>query len=123
MNKTWILRNNQIRDICASWISSIQVENPYGDHEIIQVTAKPYKKTRSLEQNDKFHAWCGSIAEKSGHTKEEIKYIIVEAVFGNEWYENFQGEPRARIRQTSSMTVAEMSELIERATQIGIELV
>lgn len=122
MNKTWILRNNQIRDICASWISSIECDNAHGDEQTIQVTAKPYKKTRSLEQNDKFHAWCGSIAEKTGHTKEEIKYIIVEQVFGSEDYVNLQGEPRSRLKQTSSMTVAEMSELIERATQIGIEL-
>ena len=118
-NKTWILRNDQIRDICVSWLSSIQCN----DHDNpLQVTVKPYKKRRSLEQNDKFHAWCGSIADKTGHTKEEIKYIIVEQVFGTEEYINLQGEPRSRLKQTASMTVPEMSELIERATQLGIEL-
>ena len=52
----------------------------------------------------------------------EIKDIILEQVFGSEDYLNFQGKVRSRLRQTSGMTVQEMSELIERATQLGIEL-
>tara|TARA_R100001480_G_scaffold127438_1_gene125201 strand:- start:203 stop:592 length:390 start_codon:yes stop_codon:yes gene_type:complete len=119
MNKRWILRNNNIRNLCVSWLSAIEL----GDYNnLIEVVAKPYKKNRSLEQNDMFHAWCGSIADKTGHTKEEIKNILIETVFGTEEYINLQGDQRTRIRQTSSMTLGEMSELIERSTQIGIEL-
>lgn len=119
MNKRWILRNNTIRNLCVSWLSAIEL----GDYNnLIEVVVKPYKKNRSLEQNDMFHAWCGSIAEKTGHTKMEIKDIILEQVFGSEDYLNFQGKVRSRLRQTSGMTVQEMSELIERATQLGIEL-
>ena len=119
MNKRWILRNDTIRNLCVSWLSAIEL----GDYNnLIEVVAKPYKKNRSLEQNDMFHAWCGSIADKTGHTKEEIKNILIETVFGTEEYINLQGDQRTRIRQTSSMTIGEMSELIERSTQIGIEL-
>ena len=119
MNKRWILRNNNIRNLCVSWLSAIEL----GDYNnLIEVVVKPYKKNRSLEQNDMFHAWCGSIADKTGHTKEEIKNILIETVFGTEEYINLQGDQRTRIRQTSSMTLGEMSELIERSTQIGIEL-
>jgi hypothetical protein len=117
MKKRWILRSFPIRNECARQILAIDVEDG-----ILEVTVKPYKKNRSLEQNDMFHAWCGSIAEKTGHTKEEIKEIVVEYVFGTEEYLNLQGEQRSRVRQTSGMSVGEMSELIERATQIGIEL-
>ncbi len=119
MNKRWILRNNNIKNLCVSWLSAIEL----GDYNnLIEVVVKPYKKNRSLEQNDMFHAWCGSIAEKTGHTKMEIKDIILEQVYGTEDYLNFKGEVRSRLRQTSGMTVQEMSELIERATQLGIEL-
>ena len=119
MNKRWILRNDTIRNLCVSWLSAIEL----GDYNnLIEVVVKPYKKNRSLEQNDMFHAWCGSIAEKTGHTKMEIKDIILEQVFGSEGYPNLQGEVRSRLRQTSGMSVQEMSELIERATQLGIEL-
>lgn len=118
MNKRWILRNDTIRNLCVSWLSAIELS----DDHLIEVVVKPYKKNRSLEQNDMFHAWCGSIADKTGHTKEEIKNILIETVFGTEEYINLQGDQRTRIRQTSSMTIGEMSELIERSTQIGIEL-
>ena len=118
MNKRWILRSDNIRNLCVSWLSEIELRE---DH-LIEVVVKPYKKNRSLEQNDMFHAWCGSIADKTGHSKEEIKNILIETVFGTEEYINLQGDQRTRIRQTSSMTLGEMSELIERSTQIGIEL-
>jgi hypothetical protein len=118
MNKRWILRSDNIRNLCVGWLQAIVLQ----DENLIEVTAKPYKKNRSLEQNDMFHAWCGSIADKTGHTKEEIKNILIETVFGTEEYINLQGDQRTRIRQTSSMTIGEMSELIERSTQIGIEL-
>ena len=118
MNKRWILRSDNIRNLCVSWLSEIELRE---DH-LIEVVVKPYKKNRSLEQNDMFHAWCGSIADKTGHSKEEIKNILIETVFGTEEYVNLQGNQRTRIRQTSSMTIVEMSELIERSTQIGIEL-
>ena len=118
MNKRWILRSDNIRNLCVGWLQAIVLQ----DEHLIEVTVKPYKKNRSLEQNDMFHAWCGSIADKTGHTKEEIKNILIETVFGTEEYVNLQGNQRTRIRQTSSMTIGEMSELIERSTQIGIEL-
>ena len=119
MNKRWILRTPTISHLCVDWIKSIELRP---DAQILEVVVKPYKKNRSLEQNDMFHSWCGSIAEKTGHTKMEIKDIILEQVFGSEDYLNLQGEVRSRLRQTSGMTVQEMSELIERATQLGIEL-
>ena len=117
MRKRWILRSFEIRNECCRQIRAINV-----DAAVWEVIVKPYKKNRSLEQNDMFHAWCGSIADKTGHTKEEIKNILIETVFGTEEYINLQGDQRTRIRQTSSMTLGEMSELIERSTQIGIEL-
>ena len=118
MNKRWILRSDNIRNLCVGWLQAIVLQ----DENLIEVIVRPYKKNRSLEQNDMFHAWCGSIADKTGHTKEEIKNILIETVFGTEEYINLQGDQRTRIRQTSSMTTGEMSELIERSTQIGIEL-
>jgi len=118
MNKRWILRSDNIRNLCVGWLQAIVLQ----DENLIEVIVRPYKKNRSLEQNDMFHAWCGSIADKTGHSKEEIKNILIETVFGTEEYINLQGDQRTRIRQTSSMTIGEMSELIERSTQIGIEL-
>ena len=118
MTNRWILRNNRVRDFCAGAIKDMKID----EDQLLEVIMRPYNKNRSLEQNDMFHAWCGTIAEQTGHSKGEIKDILVESVFGTEEYSNFQGETRSRLRATSEMGVKEMSELIERATQIGIEL-
>ena len=117
-NKRWILRDDGIRDLCLSWVSAIELDkdNP------LEVLVKPYKKNRSLEQNDMFHAWCGTIADKTGHSKQEIKQIMVESTFGTEEFLNLQGRTRTRLKETSGKTVGEMSELLERTIQIGIEL-
>jgi uncharacterized protein YunC (DUF1805 family) len=126
MNKRWILRNERIRDMCVSWIGALDVATMAKDFHAgkdpLEVTVRPYKKNRSREQNDMFHAWCGTIAYQTGHTKGEIKDILIESVFGTEDYVNLQGENRSRLRSTADMSTMEMSELIERATQIGIEL-
>ena len=117
-NKRWILRDDTIRELCLSWLGAIELdkENP------LEVLVKPYKKNRSLEQNEMFHAWCGTIADKTGHSKQEIKQIMVESTFGTEEFLNLQGRTRTRLKETSGMTVGEMSELLERTIQIGIEL-
>jgi hypothetical protein len=121
-NKRWILRNDDIRDICVSWLQAIEInEDGVGENKL-EVVVKPYKKNRSLEQNDMFHAWCGTIADKTGHSKQEIKQIMVETTFGTEEFLNLKGLVRTRLKETSGMKVGEMSELLERTIQIGIEL-
>lgn len=117
MMKRWILRNNRIKDFCSGYIKDQKI----GD-DLLEVILRPYNKNRSLEQNDMFHAWCGTIADQTGHSKGEIKDIIIESVFGTEDFLNLKGEKRSRLRSTSDMNVSEMSELIERAVQLGIEL-
>ena len=89
---------------------------------MLRMNSMIFNENRSLEQNDMFHAWCGTISDKTGHSKAEIKDILVETVFGTEEYLNLQGEKRSRLRQTSSLNKSEMSELIERSVRIGIEL-
>ena len=120
MNKRWVIRSQPILDRCLAEIYGIdwQVEERY----LLEVIVRVHKKNRSLEQNDMFHAWCGTIADKTGHSKGEVKDILLESVFGSEEYLNLQGEKRSRLRSSSDLSRSEMSELIERTTQLGIEL-
>jgi hypothetical protein len=121
-NKRWILRSDDIRDICVSWLQGIEIDEDGLASNKLEVVVKPYKRNRSLEQNDMFHAWCGTIADKTGHSKQEIKQIMVETTFGTEEFLNLKGVVRTRLKETSGMKVGEMSELLERTIQIGIEL-
>ena len=104
MKKKWILRDHRVQDLCVDYIDSIDTR----PDDLIEVIVRPYKKNRSLEQNDMFHAWCGTIAEQTGHSKGEIKDILIESVFGTEEYLNLQGEKRSRLRATSDMNVGEI---------------
>ena len=122
MKRRWILRNARVRDLACSILGELKLQDEPNDEPILELILRPYKENRSLEQNDMFHAWCGSIAEKTGHSKAEIKDILLETVFGTEEYLNLKKEKRTRLRQTSGLTKNEMSELIERSVQIGIEL-
>ena len=121
MNKRWVLRSNIQLDRCLEYISTLYLDDP-NTRVPLEVIVRPYKKNRSLEQNDMFHAWCGTIADKTGHSKGEVKDILLESVFGSEEYLNLQGEKRSRLRSSSDLSRSEMSELIERTTQLGIEL-
>ena len=122
MKRRWILRNARVRDLACSILGELNLQDEPNDEPVLELILRPYKENRSLEQNDMFHAWCGSIAEKTGHSKAEIKDILLETTFGSEEYLNLKKEKRTRLRQTSGLTKNEMSELIERSVQIGIEL-
>ncbi len=120
--RRWILRSTRVRDLACGILGELQLQDEPNDEPVLELILRPFKESRSLEQNDMFHAWCGSIAEKTGHSKAEIKDILLETVFGTEEYLNLKGEKRNGLRQTSSLNKNEMSELIERSVQIGIEL-
>tara|TARA_Y100001951_G_C11250109_1_gene245813 strand:- start:13 stop:399 length:387 start_codon:yes stop_codon:yes gene_type:complete len=118
MRQRFILRGDKVKTRCINWITDFKLnENP-----VIEIIIRPYKKSRSQEQNDTFHMWCGSIAEHTGHLKEEIKEYLVESAFGLEEYTNIKGETRNRVRQTSSMSVGEMSHLLEVAMRLAREI-
>ena len=118
MKKRWILRTYKVRNLCVRALSELDCEKM----DTLEVVLRPYKRNRSLEQNDMFHAWCGEIAKPTGHSKGEVKEILVESVFGTHEYLNFKGEVRSRVKATSDMNTTEMAELIERTVQIGTEM-
>tara|TARA_R100001530_G_C4217225_1_gene128987 strand:- start:63 stop:452 length:390 start_codon:yes stop_codon:yes gene_type:complete len=118
MKKRWVIRSEEVREKCLKNLSEVVIDKD----KYMEIILRPYNKNRSLEQNDMFHGWCGAIADTTGHTKEEIKEILVETVFGVEEYLNLNGEVRGRVRSTSDLNVNEMSDLIERTIQVGAEL-
>ena len=122
MKRRWILRSTRVRDLACGILSELKLQEEPNGEPVLELILRPFKESRSLEQNDMFHAWCGSIAEKTGHSKAEIKDILLETVFGTEEYLNLNGDKRTSLRQTSGLNKNEMSELIERSVQIGIEL-
>ena len=115
--ETYVLKKRayQIRWRCIEKIESLDLEEgiPY------EVVIRPYKYSRSVEQNNLLHSWIREIASETGHTVEEIKDHICSEFLGSKDYVGLDGEPRSRVIGTSELSVEEMSALIERVTELG----
>ena len=113
----YILKNRafQVRWRVIEQIEALDLEGdtPY------EVIVRPYKSSRSVEQNNLLHSWIREIARETGHTVEEIKDHICSEFLGSKDYVGLDGEPRSRVIGTSELSVEEMSALIERVTALG----
>ena len=108
-------RAYQVRWRVIEHIETIDLEGdtPY------EVIVRPYKSSRSVEQNNLLHSWIREIGNETGHTVEEIKDHICAEFLGTKDYVGLDGKPRSRLMTTSELNVEEMSALIERVTELG----
>ena len=113
----YLLKNRayQVRWRVIEHIETLDLEGdtPY------EVIVRPYKSSRSVEQNNLLHSWIREIANETGHTVEEIKDHICAEFLGTKDYVGLDGKPRSRLMTTSELNVEEMSALIERVTELG----
>jgi hypothetical protein len=114
----YVLRTYQIRWRCIEAINALDLESET-DYEVI---VRPYKSSRSMEQNNLLHSWLREIAEETGHTVEEIKDYVCSEYLGSREYLGINGTPKRRLVSTSELSVEEMSALIERVAQLGAEV-
>ena len=117
---TYILRHGafKVRWRVVEHINSLDLEGdtPY------EVIVRPYKSSRSIEQNNLLHSWLRGISEETGHTVEEIKDYVCSEYLGSREYIGINGTPKRRLVTTSELSVEEMSALIERVAQLGTEV-
>ena len=117
---TYILRHGafKVRWRVVEHINSLDLEGdtPY------EVIVRPYKSSRSIEQNNLLHSWLRGISEETGHTVEEIKDYVCSEYLGSREYLGLNGTPKRRLVSTSELSVEEMSALIERVAQLGAEV-
>ena len=108
----------KVRWRAVEHINSLDLEGdtPY------EVIVRPYKSSRSMEQNNLLHSWLREIAEETGHTVEEIKDYVCSEYLGSREYLGINGTPKRRLVTTSELSVEEMSALIERVAQLGAEV-
>jgi len=109
----------QSRNSFEATVNSIrQAWDTAQTHEVI---VRPYKYSRSLDQNNMFHGLCRAIAKETGNSVAEIKDYCKENFLGVSSYE-FNGEVKQRLRSTNELTTDEMSELIARTEALAGEL-
>lgn len=115
--KRFVIRTPDIRGRCITAIESI---DPDGKKQ--EVVIREHKNSRSVEQNNLFHAILRALAESTGHSVEEIKEYVSQEYLGSVEYTGLDGTPRTRVRSTSELDVEEMSGLIERVKQLANQL-
>ena len=117
---TYVLRNKGVnaREKCLQHIEALDLEGdtPY------EIIIRPYKSSRSIEQNNLLHSWLRAIAEETGHTVDEIKDYVCSEYLGSVEYLGLNGTPKRRLVTTSELSVEEMSALIERVIQLGAQM-
>ena len=88
------------------------------------ITVTEHKSTRSLEQNDRFHALVAAVASETGNDPKWLKEWV-KTEFGPRVAVEIGGAVYEVVKPTHSMDVAEMGELMNRleawcATELGI---
>jgi hypothetical protein len=115
--KRYVIRSQDIRWRCIKAIEDIDP-----DEKKQEVIIREHKNSRSVEQNNLFHAILRALAESTGHSVEEIKEYVSQEYLGSVEYTGLDGTPRTRVRSTSELDVEEMSGLIERVKQLANQL-
>ena len=115
--KRYVIRSEDIKWRCIDAVTDIDV-----DGKKQEVVIREHKNSRSVEQNNLFHAILRALAESTGHSVEEIKEYVSQEYLGSVEYTGLDGTPRTRVRGTSELDVEEMSGLIERVKQLANQL-
>lgn len=87
----------------------------------IQVTIKPFKRDRSLDQNKKLHAMIRELALHCGYPERQMKEIL-KAQFAPINTVTIGGRICDVPRNTSDMSIDEMSQFMDDIEQLGAEL-
>jgi|TARA_B110000438_G_scaffold240857_1_gene239725 hypothetical protein len=89
-----------------------------GRHEVI---VRPYKHSRSIEQNSKWNAICRDIASETGNTVNEIRDYCKQEFLPYSTYE-FMGVVQQRTVSTTELNTEQMTELITRTEALASTL-
>ena len=112
------IREERHRNHALDTIKALNIETVY------EVTIKPYKRNRSLEQNSLMWKWYSIIADDLGYTTEEIHEEFMRKLLIPITMQTPSG--MVEVYSTKKLKVKEMTaylEGIERtATEMGISL-
>lgn len=114
MIRRYVLRDKAIRDRATADVARLPVADaPW------EITIKPFRRSRSLSQNNLLHLWLQTIsthyAETHGewHSPEVWKQYVKSLFLGEESKE-INGKIITITRHTSELTVPEFTELLEK---------
>jgi len=116
--RRFILRNDPIKERAADFVRTFQ---PANDGDIFECVVRKVKSKRTLEQNAYLHKLFSDIADFTGDTKKEIKFLMkaemLEPVFERKLP---NGNTMVEYPSTADMSVKELTEFAERVEAFAI---
>jgi len=113
-----IIREERHRDYAVNRIKALTLATPW------EVTIKPYKRNRSLEQNNLYWKWIALLGADLGYTKDEMHEELMRKHLIPVCINTPSGV--VEVFSTKQLKVGEMSEYLNNvlmtATQMGIAL-
>ena len=101
------------RDRAVKWLAQIPVD------EALELTLRPYKPTRSLQQNARLHKLFGIVADATGNSIEAVK-IGYKAKFLVGEPTEFRGQKLMVYPRTSKMNTKELAQFMDQVESDAI---
>lgn len=118
----FIVRDAQIRDRAQSAVAGLSISDPP-----LEVIVRPYRRTRSLDQNAMLWSLLHAIAEHVDWygrrlTAEEWKHVFSSAIHRQDVVPNLDGTGFVVLgRATSTMTTREMGDLLDLIQAFAVD--
>lgn len=111
----FILVDESRRQNAIAHIKSLDLKTKWG------VDVKPYKKNRSLAQNNTMWLWLGLIGDFMGESAEDLHDLFKMQFLGYE-EKTIAGEPVTRLRSTAKLSTIEFSQYMTKIEMVAKEL-
>ena len=117
-NKKFKIENAESKKDCVRFIDNIDLTDGK-----IEVIIRPYsnKNQRSIDQNNRYWHIIRQSSNESGYTINELHTIMIMEVLGMQEVTSLKGETREVPIQTSSLTVAEFGEYMDKVESVLIQ--
>lgn len=106
MAQPLIIRDEPMRERVIDLIRQLDLAKGW------RVSVAPYKRSRSLEQNNLYHKWCGVIAAETGNSHDAI-HEFCKAEFLPPVFVEVGGKVREVRQTTTTLKVQEMSAFMD----------
>jgi hypothetical protein len=117
---TFIIRDPAIRERAVAFLNQLDLSKPW------QLVVTPFKRNRSLQQNNLYWGWIGMIAQETGNGNEDIHEWLKRRFLAPSFV-TVGNETQEIRRSTTKLNTKEMSEYMAQveawaASELGIVL-
>jgi hypothetical protein len=102
------------RDKVVAWLAKVPVD------DVLELSLRPYKPTRSQEQNKRYFKILELISQKTGHDRDELHDLFKNRFLGTVEIE-LNGEKHTVLRSSRKLKVGEFKDFSDRVEAWAVE--